>query len=329
MSLKQTPVLVTGAGGFIGSHLVERLLDAGANVRCFVRYNSRGDYGFLGLFAPSRLEQLDIVQGDLKDEDAVRDAAAGVEVIFHLGAIIPIPYSYVHPREVIETNVTGTFNILAAARAHGGIRVVHTSTSEVYGTAQYTPIDESHPLQGQSPYAASKIAADKLAESFYLSYDLPVVTVRPFNAYGPRQSARAIIPTVIAQALTRNRVMVGDLEPTRDFNFVEDLADAFVRAGASDRAVGEVINVGSGQEISIGDLTRLIIELTGRSVEVVQDERRKRPAKSEVRRLLAANGKAKRLLGWRPQTPLREGLRHTIEWIDRHIERYRPDAYQI
>lgn len=329
MMLQDVPVLVTGAGGFIGSHLVERLLTLHARVRCFVRYNSRGDYGLLRLLPAGLAAHLEVVQGDLRDADAVRHAVQGMSVIFHLGAIIPIPYSYIHPREVVETNVMGTLNVLTAAREHGGIRVVHTSTSEVYGTAQYVPIDEAHPLQGQSPYAASKIAADKLAESFYLSYDLPVVTLRPFNAYGPRQSARAIIPTIITQALVRDQIVVGDLEPTRDFNYVEDIVEAFVRAGTADGVVGEVINVGTGAEISVGALAKSIAALIDRPVQIVQDVRRKRPDKSEVRRLLAANQKAQALLGWQPLIPLRDGLLRTIEWMRLNLDRYRPDEYQV
>lgn len=322
-------VLITGAGGFIGSHLVEHLARQDVHVRCFVRYNSRGDYGLLSLVSGDIRACIDIVQGDLRDMDAVREAARGVTTIYHLGAIIPIPYSYIHPREVIETNVMGTLNVLTAAQEHGGIRVVHTSTSEVYGTAQYAPIDEAHPLQGQSPYAASKIAADKIAESFHLSYDLPVVTVRPFNAYGPRQSARAIIPTLITQALTRDQVMTGDLTPTRDFTYVEDLAGAFVRAGQSEAAIGQVIHIGSGHEITMGDLAQRIIGLIGRPVALVEDTRRLRPSKSEVRRLLADSRRAETLLGWRPSVSLDQGLQRTIDWIANHLDRYQIDRYQV
>lgn len=325
----RSTVLVTGAGGFIGSHLVEHLARQDVHVRCFIRYNSRGDDGLLSLVSGDIRARIDIVQGDLRDVDAVREAAQGVTTIYHLGAIIPIPYSYVHPREVIETNVMGTLNVLTAALGHGGIRVVHTSTSEVYGTAQYAPIDEAHPLQGQSPYAASKIAADKIAESFHLSYDLPVVTVRPFNAYGPRQSARAIIPTLITQALTRDQVMVGDLTPTRDFTYVEDLADAFVRAGQSEAAIGQIIHIGTGHEITMGDLAQRIIGLIGRPVALVEDTRRLRPSKSEVRRLLADSRRAETLLGWRPAVSLDNGLQRTIDWISNHLDRYKIDRYHV
>lgn len=329
MSLANVSVLVTGAGGFIGSHLVESLVRLEARVRCFIRYNSRGDHGLLGLLPSDVFDRLEIIQGDLRDTDAVVDAVKGVSLIYHLGAIIPIPYSYVHPREVVETNVMGTLNVLTAARSCGGIRVVHTSTSEVYGTAQYTPIDEAHPLQGQSPYAASKIAADKLAESFHLSYDLPVVTLRPFNTYGPRQSTRAIIPTLITQAMTQDRVLVGDLTPTRDFNYVENLADAFVLAGQSEQASGQVINVGTGSEITMGDLAGRIIQLVGRDVPLVTDPQRIRPARSEVRQLIAHAGRAESLLGWTPRVILDEGLRRTMNWIAEHLDRYRPEIYQL
>ncbi|MBM3262408.1 MAG: GDP-mannose 4,6-dehydratase [candidate division Zixibacteria bacterium] len=322
-------VLVTGAGGFIGSHLVETLIRNGDPVRCFIRYNSRGDFGFLSLASEEMQRRMEIVQGDLRDADAVEQAAKDMRVIYHLGAIIPIPYSYVHPREVIEANVMGTLNVLTAARKQGGVRVVHTSTSEVYGTARYAPIDEAHPLQGQSPYAASKIAADKIAESFHLSYDLPVTTVRPFNTFGPRQSTRAIIPTLITQALTEDRVLVGDLTPVRDFNYVENLTDAFVRAGTCDAVVGEVINIGTGNEISIGDLARRVIAIIGREVVLVEDSQRFRPPRSEVRRLIADARRAETLLGWKPTVSLDEGLTRTIQWISHHIDRYRTDRYHI
>lgn len=329
MGGRQDLVLVTGAGGFIGSHLVEHLARDGQRVRCFVRYNSRGDDGLLQLLPQQLRTSVEIIQGDLRDSDAVTEATRGVSLIYHLGAIIPIPYSYIHPREVIETNVMGTLNVLNAARICGAVRVVHTSTSEVYGTAQYAPIDENHPLQAQSPYAASKIAADKIAESFHLSYDLPVITVRPFNAYGPRQSTRAIIPTLITQALTQNQIHVGDLTPTRDFNYVENLVDAFVRAGNADTAIGQVINIGTGQEIAVGALAQRIIELIGRDVSLVEDAQRLRPAKSEVRRLIANTDRAKTLLNWHPAVSLEEGLQQTISWIADHLDRYQSDRYQV
>ncbi|MBT5875205.1 MAG: NAD-dependent epimerase/dehydratase family protein, partial [Candidatus Latescibacteria bacterium] len=246
-----------------------------------------------------------------------------------LGAIIPIPYSYLRPREVVETNVLGTLNVVNAARSQGNVRVVHTSTSETYGTARYVPIDEAHPLQGQSPYAASKIAADKIVESFVLSYDLPAVTIRPFNTFGPRQSTRAIIPTLITQALTMDQILVGDLTPTRDLNFVQNLVEAFLAAGTVDKAIGEVINVGTGIEISIGDLAQKIQHLTGRDVPLVKDPSRIRPAKSEVRQLLAEIEKARLILDWRPSVSLEDGLEQTIRWISSNIDHYNPGTYHV
>lgn len=325
MNLASRRVLVTGAGGFVGSHLVERLLDAGAEVRCFIRYNSENRYGMLQDLPAERLAALEIIAGDLRDAEAVRQAAEGVDAIFHLGALIAIPYSYLHPREVIETNVLGTLNVLVAARDLGVGRVVHTSTSEVYGTAQYVPIDEKHPLQGQSPYSASKIAADKIVESFHASFDLPVVTVRPFNIFGPRQSARAVIPTIITQALTADAVRLGAVSPTRDFTFVRDTAGAYLCAVENDAAIGGVFNIGSGFEISIGDLARTIIRLVGRDVPLITDEEeRLRPDRSEVRRLWADSTLAREVLGWTPGTPFEDGLRATIAWIAGHLDRYKP-----
>jgi len=325
MELASRRVLVTGAGGFVGSHLVEQLLDAGAEVRCFIRYNSENRYGMLQDLPAGRLAALEIIAGDLRDAEAVRQAAEGVDAIFHLGALIAIPYSYLHPREVIETNVLGTLNVLVAARDLGVGRVVHTSTSEVYGTAQYVPIDEKHPLQGQSPYSASKIAADKIVESFHASFDLPAVTLRPFNIFGPRQSARAVIPTIITQALTADAVRLGAVSPTRDFTFVRDTAGAYLCAVENDAAVGGVFNIGSGFEISIGDLARTIIRLVGRDVPLITDEEeRLRPDRSEVRRLWADSTLARDVLGWTPAIPFEDGLRATIAWIADHLDRYKP-----
>ena len=321
--------LVTGAGGFIGSHLVEALAARGNHVRAFVRYNGRGDPGLLRDLPDDLRARIEIIFGDLRDSHAVREAARGVDTIFHLGALIAIPYSYVHPRETVETNVIGTLNVLESARAHGVRRVVHTSTSEVYGTACFVPITEDHPLQGQSPYSASKIGADKLVESFYLSFGLPVVTVRPFNTYGPRQSARAVIPTIITQALTRSIVRLGDLRPTRDLNFVSDTVAGFLAAAERDQAVGRVINLANNDEISIGELAEKIITLIGRPVTIEVDESRLRPESSEVFRLHGDNRLARELLGWTPQVDLDEGLRRTIEWIARHLDRYDPSRYQV
>lgn len=322
-------VLVTGAGGFIASHLVERLVSEGAQVRAFTRYNSRNDVGMLRLIPADVLSQLDLIQGDLRDVEAVREAIRDMDTVFHLGALIAIPYSYVHPREVIETNVMGTVNILMAAREYGVRRVVHTSTSEVYGTARYTPIDEGHPLQGQSPYSASKIGADKIAESFYRSFEVPVVTLRPFNTYGPRQSARAVIPTIITQALTRDEVRLGSLEPARDFTFVRDTVNGFLCVAEAEHVLGEEINLGNDNTIRIGDLVEKIFAIIGKSPKVVVDPQRIRPGKSEVMKLWASNRKAREMIGWEPRVSLDEGLALTIEWISAHLDLYRPDQYMV
>lgn len=325
MDWKGKGVLVTGAGGFIGSHLVERLIELGAEVKCFIRYTSKGEVRFL----ESIRDEIEIIAGDLRDSDAVEKAVRGMKVVFHLGALVGIPYSYLHPREVVETNTIGTLNVLLACRNHGVEKMVHTSTSEVYGTARYVPIDENHPLQGQSPYSASKIGADKIAESFYDSYDLPLAIARPFNAYGPRQSARAVIPTIITQALTSGEVKLGNTSPTRDLTYVDDTVEGFVKIATSAAAVGEVINIGSGQEISVGDLANKIAGLTGKNVQMVKDERRLRPEKSEVERLWADNRKAKELIGWESKVSLEEGLKRTINWVKNSLDMYQPERYSI
>jgi NAD dependent epimerase/dehydratase len=322
-------VLVSGAGGFIGSHLVERLAHAGAHVRAFVRYTSSGRAGFVDDIEPVVRSELNVILGDLRDEDAVRHAVEGVDAVFHLGALIGIPYSYVHPRETADTNIGGTLNVLLAARDLRVGRVVLTSSSEVYGTALHVPIDERHPLQAQSPYAASKIAADKLGESFSATYGTPIVVLRPFNTYGPRQSARAVIPTIVTQALAGDEVVLGNLLPTRDFTYVADTVDGFLAAGASEAAVGRVINLGTGNEISIGDLAALIGEILGRELSVRQEGIRIRPDDSEVERLLSDNRLARELLGWEPKTPLREGLTTTVEWIEHNLPRYRVGTHEI
>ncbi len=329
MDWKGKQVLITGAGGFIASHLVERLVSEGARVRAFIRYNSRNDVGMLRLIPTDLFSELEIVRGDLRDVEAVRAAVRGMDTVFHLGALIAIPYSYVHPREVIDTNVMGTVNVLMAARDFDVRRVVHTSTSEVYGTAQYTPIDESHPLQGQSPYSASKIGADKIAESFYRSFEVPVVTLRPFNTYGPRQSTRAVIPTIITQALMHNVVKLGSLDPCRDFTFVMDTADGFMRVAEADNVLGEELNLGNDNTIRIGDLVEKIFGLMGKTLEVITDAQRIRPGKSEVMKLWASNKKAKEMIGWEPRVSLDEGLRLTIDWISAHLDLYRPDQYTV
>lgn len=323
------PVLVTGAGGFIGSHLVESLATRGARVTAFVRYNSRDHLGWLENLPPDLAGRVTIVAGDLRDPSAVREAARDAEYVFHLGALISIPYSYRHPQEVVETNVLGTVNILEAAREARTKRVIHTSTSEVYGTARTARINEGHPLQGQSPYSASKIAADKIAESYWRAFDVPVVTVRPFNTYGPRQSARAVIPTIITQALVCEEVKLGSLMPTRDFTFVSDTVSGFMRAAEAAEAVAREINLGSGEEVSIGDLAKKIIALVGRPVRIVCEEQRLRPPRSEVDRLHSDNSLASRLLGWKPTVSLEEGLRATIAWVEGHLSSFDVGTYKI
>jgi dTDP-glucose 4,6-dehydratase len=317
-------VLVTGAGGFIGSHLAEALVRAGADVRALVHYNALGRWGWLD-DSPLRRE-MEVVLGDVRDRDSVRTAARGRDAVFHLAALIAIPYSYEAPESYVQSNVLGTLNVLQAAR-DAGARVVHTSTSEVYGTARYAPIDERHPLQGQSPYAASKIGADKIAESFHLSFGLPVTTVRPFNTFGPRQSARAVVPTIISQALAGTVVRLGSLTPTRDLNYVSNTVDGFLRAGLAPAAVGQTVNLGSGREISVGDLAVLIGRLLGRDLAVEQEGQRLRPEKSEVERLLCDNSLARALLDWSPGVGLEDGLSATIEWVRNHAEHYRPSQY--
>ncbi len=313
---------MTGAAGFIGSHLVERLAVEGLKVRAFVRYNSQANLGHLQKLPESILENVDVFFGDLRDRSAVAHALVDIDLVYHLGALISIPYSYLHPAEVVETNVNGTLNLLMEARAHEGLRIVHTSTSEVYGTAQYVPIDEEHPLQGQSPYAASKIGADKLVESFVRSYGLVAVTVRPFNAYGPRQSMRAVIPTIIAQALWADRIRLGNLSPVRDFTYVDDVVAGFIKAGTVNGIAGETINLGNAKATTIGDVVELILELVGRDLLVESDDTRWRPEDSEVYRLCAGNSRAAELLDWSPAVTFRDGLERTIHWIRDHPEEY-------
>jgi len=327
MNWNKKNVLVTGAGGFIGSHLTEHLVDLRTNVKAFVRYNSRNDWGLLELLPEEKLSKIEVITGDLRDVDAVRHAVKDVDIIFHLGSLIAIPYSYVHPRETIETNILGTLNVLMAAKENKIEKFIHTSTSEVYGTARYVPIDENHPLQGQSPYSASKIGADKIAESFYRSFDLPMAIIRPFNTFGPRQSARAVIPTIITQALTKDKVYLGSLHPTRDCTYVKDVTKGFIKVAESPKSIGEVINIGSNFEISIGELAKRIISLIDKNVKIVSDSSRIRPQKSEVERLWCDNTKAKKLLSWTPSTPLEEGLKKTIGWISDNIHLYKPELY--
>lgn len=322
-------VLVTGAGGFIGSHLVEELLQRGAIVRAMVHYNGDSRIGNLAFLVPERQQALDLVAGNIEDGDFVFRAVEGMDIVLHLAALIAIPYSYVAPRSYVRTNVEGTLNVLEAARRLGTSRVVHTSTSEVYGTARSVPIGEDHPLQGQSPYSASKIGADKLAESYFCSFGTPVVTLRPFNTFGPRQSARAFIPTVISQALERPFIEMGALDPQRDMTFVDDTVDGFIRAAAQPGIDGETINLGTGETHSIGDYTHRILALLDVDKPIRLDERRLRPAASEVLKLVSDNGKARRLLDWAPRTSLDDGLRQTIAFIDKNRHLYRPASFAV
>lgn len=326
-TLKDLPVLVTGAGGFIGSRLTEALYARGARVRAFVRYNSRADIGLIKLLPAEVLRSVEVIMGDLQDEDALEKAASGTTLVFHLGALISIPYSYQHPVEVVRANILGTLAVLQACRK-AGCRLIHTSTSEVYGSALRVPIDEQHPLQGQSPYSASKIGADKLVESYYRAFGVPAVTIRPFNTYGPGQSARAVIPTIITQALQAEEIHLGNLDALRDFTYLDDTVAAFIKAAETPGIDGETFNLGSGHEVSIRELSDEIVALTGSRARVVVDEERLRPEKSEVVRLLADNSKARRVLGWAPQVELREGLTRTIAWVRAHMDFYRPGRYE-
>ncbi len=329
LSLAGRSVLVTGAGGFIGGHVVERLVRDGARVRALCRYNSRNERGTLDWLPAEVTADLDVVLGELRDVESVSDAVAGMDVVIHLGAQIAIPYSYVNPRDFVEVNVLGTLNVAEAARRHGVTRVVHTSTSEVYGSAQTVPMTEAHPLEPQSPYAASKLAADKLIDSYHRSFDLPACVVRPFNTYGPRQSARAIIPTIISQALAGSTVRLGSLTPRRDLTFVADTAAGFVAAATAEDAVGRTIQLGANHDVSVGDLVRLVGEVLGRELSVETDPRRVRPEASEVVRLISGPFLAEKVLGWRAEVPLSEGLAQTIAWMERNAERYRASDYVI
>ncbi|MBI3320932.1 MAG: SDR family NAD(P)-dependent oxidoreductase [Candidatus Omnitrophica bacterium] len=318
-------VLVTGAGGFIGSHLTERLVTLGANPRAFVRYQSNGSWGWLDTI--SCKDELEVIAGDIRDRDSVAQAMDGMEIVVHLAALIAIPYSYQTPESYLETNIGGTLNVLRCARASGVERIVHTSTSEVYGTARAIPINEGHPLHAQSPYAASKTGADQLIESLTASWGLPVVTIRPFNTFGPRQSARAIIPTIVTQCLAGQTVRLGNIHPTRDFTYVTDTVEGFVQAASAADVVGRTIHLGSGRETRIEALARLIADLVDKPITIEIDDERLRPASSEVERLVADATLAGTLLGWEPSVPLEEGLGMTIEWIREHLDGYRPGVY--
>ena len=328
-SINGKRVFVTGADGFIGSHLVELLVEYGAEVRALVFYNSWNEIGWLKDIPQGMLDQVEIVRGDVRDGDHMRELVSGCEYVMHLASLIAIPYSYHAPRSYVATNINGALNILQACRDSDTLtRLVHVSTSETYGTAQYVPIDEKHPMVGQSPYSASKIGADKMAESYYLSFDLPVVTARPFNTFGPRQTARAVIPTIASQLIAgREQLKLGALTPTRDFNFVTDTARGMLALALSDNTNGEVINIGTGEEWSIAETVETLCEICGRDVEVLTDEARIRPEKSEVNRLLADNTKIQQLTNWKSEVPFREGLERSYRWIERNLHHFDVDHY--
>lgn len=330
MNWKNKKVLVTGADGFIGSHLVERLLREGARVRAFAYYNAFNHWGWLDTLPKSQLRKIDVFCGDVRDPNGVRESMQGIHIVFHLAALIGIPFSYHSPDSYVDTNVKGTLNVLQAAREEGVKKVVHTSTSEVYGTAQFVPIAENHPLNPQSPYAATKAAADHLAQSFYLSFGLPVATMRPFNTYGPRQSARAVIPTIISQLCAGQKTIhLGNTQATRDFNFVSDTVDAFVKVAESEKAVGQVLNVGSGREISIDDLVKLIAGILKIKVKIATEKGRLRPELSEVERLLCDASRLRELCGWSPRVSLEEGLCHTYRWIKANPQYFKSEIYNV
>ncbi|HBV81942.1 MAG: NAD-dependent 4,6-dehydratase LegB [Lachnospiraceae bacterium] len=323
-------VLVTGSDGFIGSHLTEELVKKGYQIKAFVYYNSFNNWGWLDTLPKHIMENVEVFQGDIRDPNGVEDAIKGVEAVFHLAALIAIPFSYHSPDTYVDTNIKGTLNVLQAARKLETKRVLVTSTSEVYGTAQYIPIDEKHPFQGQSPYSATKIGADRLAESFYRSFQLPVTIVRPFNTYGPRQSARAVIPTIITQLLTgKTEIKLGALTPTRDFNYVKDTVNGFVSIYECDKTIGEEINIATQNEISIGELAKELIRQINPNAKIICDEERLRPEKSEVNRLLGCNEKIMRLTDWKPQYSLEEGLRNTITFLKGNLDRYKTDIYNL
>lgn len=332
MDIKGKKVLVTGADGFIGSHLVEALMNLGCDVRAFVFYNSFNSWGWLDTLSSERQKQLDVFAGDIRDPNGVREAMVGCDVVFHLAALIAIPFSYHSPDSYVDTNIKGTLNVLQAAKLLGTPKVLVTSTSEVYGTAQYAPIDEKHPFQGQSPYSATKIGADRLAESYYRSFGTPVVTVRPFNTFGPRQSARAVIPTIITQLLTgKTELQLGSLTPTRDFNYVIDTVNGFIALAESDATVGEEVNIATGTEHTVGDVANFLISEINPSVKLVVEEERLRPEKSEVFRLIGDARKIMSLTPWKPTYDLEEGLRDTITWFKQpeNLLRYKAWLYNI
>ena len=323
-------VLVTGADGFIGSHMVEELVRKGYSVRAFSYYNSFNTWGWLDTLPKEKLDQIEVFTGDIRDPNGVREAMKGVDGVFHLAALIAIPFSYHSPDAYVDTNIKGTLNVLQAAKELNVERVLITSTSEVYGTAKYVPIDENHPFQGQSPYSATKIGADRLAESFYRSFDLPVSIVRPFNTFGPRQSARAVIPTIITQLLGgRQQIKLGLLSPTRDFNYVKDTVSAYIAIAESDRTIGQEINIATGKEISIGDMAKVIIAQLNPKAEIICEEERLRPENSEVNRLLGSNQKLKELTEWKQKYSFEDGIQETIKWFEQNLDKYKIDIYNI
>ena len=325
-------VLITGADGFIGSHLVEKLLEEGYNVRAFVYYNSFNSWGWLDTLDKNKLSKIEIFSGDIRDPNGVKEAMKGIDIVFHLAALIAIPFSYHSPDSYVDTNIKGTLNVLQAARDLKTKRILITSTSEVYGTAKYVPIDENHPYQGQSPYSATKIGADRLAESFYKSFNMPITIVRPFNTYGPRQSSRAVIPTIITQLLNGEiEIKLGALTPTRDFNYVKDTVKGFIEIAKSENTIGEEINIATCSEISIEELALEIINQINPKAKIVCDEERLRPDKSEVNRLLGCNKKIKKLTNWNPEYSFKEGIKETIEWFKNEevLKKYKSDIYNI
>lgn len=327
MNWSDQTVLITGAGGFIGSHLAERMAELGAKTRALVRYSSTGEAGWLD--RSPRRQEIELFLGDVRDPDALRKAMTGAEVVFHLAALIGIPYSYETPLSYVRTNVEGTLNVMQLARELGARRVIQTSTSEVYGNAPEFPITEATPLRGQSPYAASKIGADQLAYSYYCSFQVPVVILRPFNTFGPRQSARAVLPTIIMQALCEPEIRLGSLHPTRDLTYVADTCEGFVKAAESETAAGEVIQLGTGRDVSVGYLVETVQKVLGKNLPVITKDERIRPEASEIDRLLSSPAKAKRLLGWEPRHTLEQGIASHIDWMRQHLDRYRTDAYLV
>lgn len=323
-------VLVTGAEGFIGSHLTERLVELGADVTALTQYNSFNSWGWIDTFDKKVKENIKVVTGDIREYDGMKRIIKGQDVVLHLAALIAIPYSYLSPMAYVRTNVEGTTNVLEACREYDVEKIVHTSTSETYGSALYVPIDEKHPMHGQSPYSASKIGADKMAESYYKSFNMPIATLRPFNTYGPRQSARAVIPTIISQILAgKTQIKLGSLTPTRDFNFVKDTAEAFIKVAECEKTIGEVINAGSNYEITIGDTVKKIINIIGKDVKILCDDERIRPENSEVNRLWADNAKIKELTGWQPNYSIDQGLEATVDWIKNNMQYFKTDIYNV